>query len=95
MPARETLLDRTANLWSQQMDRWIESVNLCQNQYERMMNLWMGQMTEAQKEGQKFWKEWMDCCTKGQADWLKTVQTGLKETAELFRFEPPSQGAKG
>ncbi len=91
MAARETIVDRAANVWTQQMDRWIESVNLCQNQYQRMMSLWMGQAVEAQKEGQKFWQEWMDCWNKGQTDLMKAWQASLKEATQLFRFESPEK----
>ena len=74
MTQQENLAERATDLWGRQVDQWVDSVNLCQKQYETLANLWTNQVTEAQKEGQKFMKEWTDCMNKGQTDLWKAWQ---------------------
>ena len=88
MAQQASIGEKATSLWSGQVDRWIESVNLYQKQCETLANLWSNQVAEVQKEGQRFMKEWMDTVTKSQADLLKQCQRNAKDAVSFFSEEP-------
>jgi len=88
MSQQASIGEKTTSLWSGQVDRWIESVNLYQKQCETLADLWANQIAEVQKESQRFTKEWLSTVNKSQADLLKQCQRNARDTATFFSEEP-------
>jgi 2-succinyl-5-enolpyruvyl-6-hydroxy-3-cyclohexene-1-carboxylate synthase len=88
MAQQTDFADKATSMWSCQIDRWVESVNLYQKQCETLADLWTNQVAEVQKESQKFMKEWLGTVNKAQADLLKQYQRNLKDAASFFSVEP-------
>jgi hypothetical protein len=87
MATQEQYFEKATGAWAQQMERWMDSVNLCQNHVQKFMNVWVTQAVEAQKENQKFLEKWTESVNKNQTDMWKAWQASAKEATSLFGFE--------
>jgi hypothetical protein len=89
---QENYVEKTAALWTQQMDRWMESANLYQSHAQKFAEMVAEQAMEAQKENQKFVKAWSDSVAKSQLELWKTWQANMKEASAFFTPEMVKEG---
>ena len=92
MAAQEMFFDKANDVWTDQMNRWMDSMNLYRGQVEKLTNLWLDQSLEAQKEGQKFMKEWMASLSKSSVDCWKAWEASSKEATQMFMPETAKKG---
>jgi 3-hydroxybutyryl-CoA dehydratase len=66
--ADETIVDRTASLWAVQVDRWLDSFTIYQDQLDRLFGIWVDQTVAAQRESQRLVQDWVLSVSRGSTD---------------------------